>query len=129
MDGGKIVGGIVIVLAIATGPLWVGSARGVREAPAPPRTDAGCVEPREQMRVDHPALLANWREQAVRLGQRSQGSPGGRDLPIGLTPTCLGCHGPASQFCDRCHAQHAVTLSCWQCHAPFAQDAQKASLP
>ena len=155
MDGGKIVGGIVIVLAVATGPLWVGSARGVRETPAPPRTDAGCVEPREQMLADHPALLANWREQVVRLGQRNrrstgnQGSPDGRDLPsrdggaglspaeplrgkewkpfegfhvIGLTRTCLGCHGPASQFCDRCHAQQAVSLSCWQCHSPFPQE-------
>lgn len=129
MDGGKIVGGIVMVLAMATGPLWVGSAGGVRETPVPPRTDAGCVEPREQMRADHPALLANWRERAVRLGQRSHRSADGRDLPIALTGTCLGCHGAASQFCDRCHAQHAVTLSCWQCHAPFPQDPQQASLP
>ena len=121
MDGGKIVGGIVIVLGMATGPLWVASARGVKEAPAPARNESACLEPREPMREDHPALLANWREQVVRFGQRTHRTADGRDLRIGLTSTCLGCHGPASQFCDRCHAQQAVSVSCWQCHSPFPQ--------
>lgn len=118
MDGGKIVGGIVITLAVAAVPLWVASARGGKDVLASPRTNTACLEPREQMRKGHPALLAGWREQVVRLGQRTHKTADGRDLRIGLTDTCLGCHGPASEFCDRCHAQNAVSLSCWQCHAP-----------
>ena len=122
MDGGKIVGGTVIVLAMATGPLWVARARGVTEAPASPRTEAACLEPRESMRKHHPALLASWRDQGVRFGQRTHRTADGRDLRIDLTGTCLGCHGPAPQFCDRCHIQHAVSLSCWQCHSPYPQE-------
>ena len=68
------------------------------------------------MRAGHPGLLSAWREQAVRTGQRTYRTTDGRDVRIGLGETCLGCHGEASKFCDRCHAQNAVTLSCWQCH-------------
>lgn len=122
MDGGRIIGGIVIVLAMATGPLWLAAARGVTEAPALPRTEVACLEGREPMRTHHPALLASWRDQVVRLGQRNYKTADGRELRISLTNTCLGCHGPASQFCDRCHAQQAVSLSCWQCHSPLPQE-------
>lgn len=118
MDGGKIVGGIVILLALATGPLWVASARGSKEALTPARTNSECLFPAEQMRKDHPTLLAGWRDQVVRQGQRIHRTADGREMRIGLTGTCLGCHGSASQFCDRCHAQHGLTLSCWQCHSP-----------
>ena len=103
-DGGKIVGGRgvkVALLARATG--------GQR-----------CIEPREEMRKNHPALLANWRERAVRLGERLHHSDAGLDVRISLTGTCLGCHGKATEFCDKCHAQSAVALSCWQCHEQSA---------
>ena len=120
-DGGKIVGGFVIAVVVAAGPLWVASARGVKPV-ALARAAGGdpCLQPREEMRKNHPALLAQWRERVVRLGDRVHHSEHGLDVRISLTGTCLGCHGEASEFCDKCHAQAAVTLSCWRCHEASA---------
>ena len=117
MDIGKVVGGIAIAAVVAAGPLWVGAVRGARSEPAVPPSGTGqCIEPKDSMRRNHPALLSSWREQAVRLGQRTHRTTDGRDVRIGLAETCLGCHGEASKFCERCHTQVGVTLSCWQCH-------------
>jgi hypothetical protein len=119
MDVGKLVGGVAIVAVIAAGPLWVATVRGAKtEDLAPPARNGACIEDKESMRRRHPALLSAWREQVVRTGQRAYHTADGRDMRIGLGETCLGCHGEASKFCDRCHAQNAVTLSCWQCHPP-----------
>ncbi|HEX7507400.1 MAG TPA: sulfate reduction electron transfer complex DsrMKJOP subunit DsrJ [Polyangia bacterium] len=118
-DAGRIVGGMGIVLFAIAGPLWVGSARGVKTVVLA-KAEGGdpCIQPREEMRKNHPALLADWRERVVRLGDRVHRSENGLDVRISLTGTCLGCHGQASEFCDKCHAQVAVSLSCWQCHEP-----------
>lgn len=124
MDGGKLVGAIAVAAVIAAGPLWVATVRGAKtEALAAPLGTGACIEPRVSMRTSHPGLLSAWREQVVREGRRTYHTTDGRDVPIGLAETCLGCHGEASKFCDRCHAQHAVTVSCWQCHpqAPGAR--------
>jgi len=119
MDVGRLRGGIAIAALVAAGPLWVGSVRGAKsEAPVPPSSPGQCLEPKDSMRRNHPALLSTWREQAVRFGQRTHRTTDGRDLRIGLEETCLACHGEASKFCDRCHTQVGVTLSCWQCHPP-----------
>ena len=121
---GRIVGGLAILVAVIAGPLWLGSARGVKSEPLPKASGgAACIEPPERMRRDHPVLLAGWRERAVRLGERVHHMGDGRDVRMSLTGTCLGCHGKASEFCDRCHAQAAVALSCWGCHDQVARDA------
>ena len=118
LDGGRIVGGIAILLAVVAGPIWLGSARGVKiESPQSPKLGERCLMPREEMRKNHPALLANWRERVVRFGDRVHHTEDGREVRISLTGTCLGCHGSATKFCDQCLTQTAVTLSCWQCHA------------
>jgi hypothetical protein len=125
IDGGRIVGGLALVLVVVTGPAWVEAVRGVdTEMPLLTSRNERCIEPREQMRRDHPALLANWRERAVRLGERIHHTVDERPVRIGLTGTCLGCHGAATEFCDRCHAQVGVTLSCWQCHEGSTRGAQ-----
>lgn len=124
MDAGKIIGGVAVAAVVAAGPIWMGSVRGTKSAaPVPPTGSGPCLESRDSMRRDHPALLSAWREQAVRSGQRSYHAADGRDMSIGLGQTCLGCHGEASKFCDRCHQQVGVTLSCWQCHpkSPIAR--------
>jgi hypothetical protein len=117
LDGGRVVGGLAIVLVVVAGPAWLGSTRGTEmEAPAKATAGERCIEPPSEMRKSHPALLARWRDRVVRLGDRAEKLGDGRTVRLGLTGTCLGCHGSASAFCDRCHAQSAVTLSCWQCH-------------
>ena len=117
-DAGRLVGVLVIVAAVLAGPLWFGWAHGEKPATLPKAT-AGetCVEPVETIRKNHPALLASWRERVVRQGDRVHEKADGRAVRISLTDTCVGCHGSATQFCDSCHAQAGVTLSCWQCHA------------
>ena len=118
LDGGRIIGGLAILIVGVAGPLWLGAARGVKtEALPKPVAGDRCIEPREEMRKNHPALLASWRERVVRFGDRVHHQDDGRDVRISLTGTCLGCHGKATEFCDKCHAQNAVTLSCWGCHA------------
>ena len=117
VDPGKVVGALAIALLVGALPVWMASARGVKfEALAKANGGDRCVAPLGQIRKSHPALLASWRERVVRLGDRVHHMDDGRDVRISLTGTCLGCHGKASEFCDRCHAQSAVTLSCWQCH-------------
>jgi hypothetical protein len=117
-DGGKIVGGLVMVAAIVIGPLWLSSARGVKPLRLAPPTGERCVASRQEMLRNHPALLADWRERVVRHGERVHDVGNGQQVRMSLTGTCLGCHGHASAFCDKCHAQAAVTLSCWGCHDP-----------
>lgn len=122
LDGGRIIGGTAILLLAMAGPAWLGSARGVKLAALPkPADEGGCIEPREEMRKHHPALLASWRERVVRFGDRVHEKSDGRSVRISLSQTCLGCHGQASEFCDKCHAQAAVTPSCWGCHAGAAK--------
>jgi hypothetical protein len=126
LDGGKIIGALAIVLLVGAGPVWLGLLRGAKaENPALPSASLPCALPREQIRGEHPVLLTRWREQVVRFGERVHRTSDGRDMRISLTGTCLGCHGSSTKFCDTCHAQTAVTLSCWQCHAQSA-NAQSA---
>jgi hypothetical protein len=116
-DAGKLVGGLVIVAAVLAGPFWFGWARGEKPVTLPKaNADETCVEPTPAIRKNHPALLASWRDRVVRQGDRVHEKADGRAVRISLTDTCLGCHGNATQFCDSCHAQSGVTLSCWQCH-------------
>ncbi len=121
-DAGKTVGGLLIVAAVLAGPLWFGWARGAKPAVLPQAT-AGedCVQPRAEIRKNHPTLLESWRQRVVRQGDRVHQKADGRAVRISLTETCLGCHGDATRFCDSCHAQAGVTLSCWQCHATGAR--------
>lgn len=118
VDGGKAIGGMAIILLGGVGPAWVASSRAATPPElASPRQDGACVLPRARMRVEHPALLQDLRDRAVRRGERVLHASDGRELPISLNETCLGCHGSASGFCDRCHGESGVSLSCWQCHA------------
>lgn len=118
VDGGRVVAGVALVLVVGAGPAWVGAMRGARLAPvARPVAGGRCLEP--GMARGHPALLAAWRDR-VRAGDRLTHDSDGRAVRLSLSETCLGCHGAASTFCERCHAQIAVSLSCWQCHDPGA---------
>jgi hypothetical protein len=116
-DGGRIVGALFVLAVAVAVPGWLFLGRGQSmERPATPKNGA-CVEPVDQMRRSHPALLADWRQRVVRTGDRVYHGSDGKDVRISLTGTCLGCHGSAAEFCNKCHAQTAVALSCWQCHA------------
>jgi hypothetical protein len=125
LDGGRMLGALFVVLAAGAIPVWVGSVRGAaaRPRPVPPAPATGaCVLPTSRMRTEHPALLARWRTQAVRSGLRAFRTEDGREFWTSLSETCLSCHASATTFCDRCHAEVGVSLSCWGCHAKTAKD-------
>lgn len=130
MDGGRVVGGVFVAVVLGAVPAWLGLAsagsapRGSASAGglelAKPIGKGACVLQAEEIRQRHPSLLGTWRNLAVREGERSWRTHDGRTVAIDLTGTCLGCHGAATEFCDRCHESNGTTLACWGCHAKSA---------
>lgn len=78
--------------------------------------DKHCVESAGFMRTDHPQLLSDWRDQAVREGKNIYVSTSGEEYEISLENSCLQCHSNREQFCDACHNYTAVQPYCWDCH-------------
>ena len=115
MDGGRVVGGIIIALVGLAGPVWVVSVRASSSASPLKAASGRCIESAEVMRRVHPQLLAQWREQAVRGGSRMHHSSDGSWHRTGLR-SCISCHGSADRFCDKCHSQVGVSINCWTCH-------------
>ncbi len=83
-----------------------------------PASARECVAPISYMKTSHMKLLNEWRDQAVRSGNRTFTAYNGRTYAISLTATCLQqCHEDKAAFCDRCHAYNGVkSPSCWDCH-------------
>ena len=117
LDGGRIFGGIAILLVLSVGPVWVASVHARINGTPPVFANQGpCVEPRGVMLREHPRILDQWRQQAVRNGVRLYHASDGRALPASLTGGCLHCHQSAEGFCTPCHAETGVSLNCWSCH-------------
>lgn len=118
-DAGKILAGLVIFFGLVLAPVWWNLATGA-EVRAPelvlPQGQQGCVLPTVEMRASHMELLNDWRDLAVRQGDRVMTTWDGRTYARSLTGTCLGCHNDKASFCDRCHDYSAVTPYCWDCH-------------
>jgi [DsrC]-trisulfide reductase subunit J len=119
----RIIGGLVLAGAVGTSPAWVGLARGKGEPPRLQLPQGQCVEPVSFMRARHMELLDQWRNKVVREGERVYVASDGRSHTMSLTGTCLGCHGDAGEFCNRCHQYAGVEAPCWDCHR------QKRSTP
>ena len=119
-DGGKIVGGLVAFVAVAAFPAWYGLAGGGAGAPPKLETPQGkqCVRTKEFMTASHMQLLDEWRDLAVRDGQRQWTSPDfNTKHEISLSNTCLGgCHKSRDAFCTKCHDYAGVDPYCWSCH-------------
>lgn len=75
-----------------------------------------CVESAEFMRSQHPKLLNDWRENAVREGQTVYVSSTGKKYTMSLENGCLQCHSNRGEFCDSCHTYAEVKPYCWDCH-------------
>ena len=119
-DAGKIVGALVIFLAIVLSPIWYQAVAGAE--PGPPEVRLAtesqqCVEPREYMRSLHMDLLNNWRDEAVRSEDRTYVGFDGKSYEKSFSGTCMSCHANKEEFCDRCHAYVGVEPYCWDCHA------------
>jgi len=118
-DARKIVPGLIIFFALIAFPLWLSAASGgINEPPelTLPANEDKCIEPVEFMRSDHMNLLIDWREEVVRRNERIYTASDGQQYTKSLTDTCLSCHSPKSEFCDRCHDYVGVQPTCWTCH-------------
>ena len=126
-DAGKIIAGLVVFLAIATSPMlyqWAkGAVPGAPELTITPENQ-NCVAPTQYMRSFHMDLLDDWRDEAVRDGDRSYVAFDGKVYEKSLATTCLSsCHSNKGEFCDRCHEYVGAEPYCWDCHAKAGVDA------
>lgn len=120
-DRVPIVCGLLVFVALFTFPVWRGLASGTLARQPElklPVSEKHCVAPVEYMRRSHMQLLLDWREAAVRQGQRTFTAYDGKKYDISLTQTCLGqCHTERRDFCDRCHTYAGVSGPyCFDCH-------------
>jgi len=118
-DAGKIIPGIVIFFCLISFPIWVSAASGnIDYTPELnlPADEEQCVESAEWMKANHMDLLIDWRETVVRDGFRTYTASDEKQYLISLTDTCIDCHSPKAEFCDRCHDYVAAKPNCWNCH-------------
>ena len=126
MNKRNIVIGIVVFILVVTTPLWLNIGRGA-DAAAPEMSydtpaikamgdDAHCIYDAEYMRTHHMEILAQWKEQAIRDGNREFVVPDGTKYEVSLQNTCLECHSNYEDFCKKCHDYNDVTPNCWTCH-------------
>jgi len=122
-NGGKIIVGLIIFLAFATFPFYYNIGK-VNAKPEPKintpviqqLAEKKCVESKEFMRAEHMKLLYDWRDKAIREGDRIYEGAGGKKYYISLQNTCMKCHSNKKDFCDSCHNYLAVKPFCWDCH-------------
>jgi hypothetical protein len=139
-DRPVIIGGLALFLVLATVPVWYNVAAGTSpRAPVlarPSQTGVAvvrsregrrgdlamsCVEPRQFMRASHMTLLARWRDDVVRRGDRQYVGDGGHRYEKNLTAACFTCHDDKAKFCDRCHDYAGVSPTCTDCHVAPAK--------
>ncbi|MFH0811176.1 MAG: sulfate reduction electron transfer complex DsrMKJOP subunit DsrJ [Pseudomonadota bacterium] len=123
-DAGKIVPGLVLFVALITSPFLF--SQGVAAHKADPKIDTPaikemaekkrCVEPKAFMKSSHMQLLNEWRDRALRDGNRTYVASDGRKYNISLQNTCLKCHSNPKKFCNECHNYVSVRPYCWDCH-------------
>ncbi len=123
-NGGKIIAGLIIFLALVTFPVYYNMGKKI---PAPsPSLDTPvinqmkvkhCVESREFMRANHMKLLRGWMTTVLSgKGSTTYVSTSGQKYDMSWD-TCWKCHSSKKQFCDKCHQYMAVDLPCWKCHS------------
>jgi hypothetical protein len=120
-DGGKIIIGIVIGLALLMFPFFYTAGKAAkapeRELTAKAKEAKTCIEPTEFMTTGHMKLLDEWRDEVVRQADRYYRSDfTGEVYYKSLQTTCMDCHSNKTKFCDRCHTYAGVDPFCWDCH-------------
>jgi len=134
-DGGKILIGLLVFVALATFPFFLNF--GTVNAKPEPKTDTPeilkyqqehngkkeCVESKEWMRGEHMQLLNQWRDSVVRDYNRGYISTANHNrFDMSLQNGCMKCHSSKKKFCDECHNYMAVKPYCWDCHIAPKED-------
>jgi hypothetical protein len=118
-DGKKIVLGLIVFLGILTFPFWYNAASGKAgylPKPEAPKDQKECIEPKAFIRVNHKALLEDWRLDVVRNGMRTYEAQNKKKYTKSLSKTCMNCHKDKDVFCQKCHDYAGVSTKCWDCH-------------
>ena len=94
--------GIVAFLVVCTSPFWAGFGSSDYTSPkvSLPKDAKECIEDTAFMKAEHMQLLNEWRDQALRQGNRVYVAKNGKKWNISLKNTCLKCHNEYEQFCD-----------------------------
>ncbi len=122
-DSGKVIAGLVVFAALFLCPFLYN--HGSMTAQPKPSLDTPaikklaakrCVEDREFMVAHHMQFLNEWRDEALRNGNRWYRNKAGEKYLISLQNSCLKCHSNKKEFCDKCHVYAGVKPYCWDCH-------------
>ena len=122
-DTGKVIIGLAIFACIFLFPFLFN--HGVAAPEPKPNLDTPaikalsekkCVEDTKFMTTTHMQFLNDWRDQALRDGNRWYVNKEGKKVWISLQNTCLKCHSNKKEFCDKCHNYAGVDPYCWDCH-------------
>ncbi len=111
--------GIIIFVAVFSSPFWLGwiGQNYTKTGVVNPVAEKNCIENTEFMRAQHMRLLDEWRDQALREGNRVYVSAlNGKKWAISLQNTCVKCHNNYAEFCEKCHVANSVSPYCWTCH-------------
>ena len=122
-NGGKIIAGLIIFVALLTFPFYINQGKSIEKAE--PSLDTPvikqlekkeCIRPKAEMKAGHMKILNQWRDEVVRDGNRKLINVGGRVFEKSLQNGCLQCHSNKKKFCDECHSYAGVDPYCWDCH-------------
>ncbi len=122
-NGGKIIAGLIIFVALLTFPFYINQGKSIEKAE--PSLDTPvikqlekkeCIRPKSEMKAGHMKILNQWRDEVVREGNRELINVGGRVFEKSLQNGCLQCHSNKKKFCDECHSYAGVDPYCWDCH-------------
>ena len=122
-NGGKIIAGLVVFFALVSFPFFINKGKSIESAQ--PSLDTPlinsleikeCIETKDTMKAGHMKILDEWRDEAIRNGNRELIKVGGRIFEKSLQNGCMQCHSNKKKFCDECHSYAAVDPYCWDCH-------------
>ena len=114
---------IILVLGMLLGVVTPGQAADsllpeIPEAQARFSEAQGCVEPTDDMRVNHMQYILHQRDQTMYEGIRTRQHS---------LVECINCHvsdapdaprvSSEKHFCNSCHSYAAVNIDCFPCHA------------
>ncbi len=122
-DSGKVIVGLLIFAGIFLFPFVYQHGAPAKQPKPSLDTPAikalpvkKCVEDKQFMITTHMQFLNDWRDEALREGNRWYVNKQGKKVWISLQNTCLKCHSNKKDFCDKCHNYAAVQPYCWDCH-------------
>ncbi len=116
-DAKYIIPGLLVFVAVMTFPIWknMGNAGPTPKLEMPVGVTK-CVKSVQYMRTSHMKLLDDWRDEALRDGDRTPVEVDGIKYEKSLMNGCLKCHTNKEKFCDECHVYASVKPYCWDCH-------------